>query len=148
MRRAGDLDPTNTAAWNRKVSLDSTKPLVESLLGNTPLDVGEYHTAVAVKKSELRAEKDKADKRVFDSCLAAMTDSTRRQVVKRAGLTGAWLSIIPSRENGSTLTAEEFRDPWNVRYNRTPPHIPKRCDGCGKPLRQHTPSRVQTVGLP
>eukprot|EP00957_Ditylum_brightwellii_P194164 14786579-Ditylum_brightwellii.AAC.1 len=44
---------------------------------------------------------------------------------------GAWLTAVPHRMNGTALSAEEFRDNLRLRYGMKPLHLPQRCDGCG-----------------
>jgi len=144
----GIRDPTATAVGNHQASVDGTKQLVEALLSNSPLDIGEYHMAASSTKAKLRAARDKADKLVLQASLAATANPVTKRVVKRAGFTGAWLTVIPSRVNGTELTADEFRDPLNVRYNLRPPHTPKRCDGCGKPFTLAHAFTCPKGGLP
>ena len=58
-----------------------------------------------------------------------------KPVIKRrdilAGAAGLWLSVIPDRLNGNSLSAEEFRDNLRLRYNLLPldmPHISGRLE--------------------
>ena len=48
--------------------------------------------------------------------------------------TGAWLTLTPSRFDGTQLTAEEFRDNVALRYGLRPKDLPDCCDGCGEHL--------------
>ena len=47
---------------------------------------------------------------------------------------GLWLSVIPDRLNGNSLSAGEFRDNLRLRYNLLPLDMPQLCDGCGAPM--------------
>ena len=47
---------------------------------------------------------------------------------------GIWLTAVPSRLNGTDLTADEFRDNLRLRYNLVPLHMPERCNGCGEKM--------------
>jgi hypothetical protein len=54
----------------------------------------------------------------------------RRRIVDRGKHTGAWLSVLPTTINGTTLSAQEFRDGLLLRYGYELPDLPTRCDGC------------------
>jgi hypothetical protein len=51
-----------------------------------------------------------------------------------AGAAGLWLLVIPDRLNGNSLSAEEFRDNLQLRYNLLPLNMPQLCNGCGVPM--------------
>ena len=44
---------------------------------------------------------------------------------------GAWLSTIPATVNGTELSAIEFCDRLHQGYNKNPPDMCSKCDGCG-----------------
>jgi hypothetical protein len=48
--------------------------------------------------------------------------------------TGAWLSAIPNRFNGTELSREEFQDNLAICYGLHPRGLPERCDGCNGPF--------------
>jgi hypothetical protein len=50
------------------------------------------------------------------------------------GKTGAWLSAIPNRFNGTELSREEFQDNLAIRYGLRPRGLPERCDGRNDPF--------------
>jgi hypothetical protein len=54
--------------------------------------------------------------------------------LERMGKTGAWLSAIPNRFDGTELAREEFQDNLAIRYSLRPRGLPERCDGCNKPF--------------
>jgi hypothetical protein len=51
-----------------------------------------------------------------------------------AGAAGLWLSVIPDRLNGNSLSAKEFRDNLWLRYNLLPLDMQQLCNGCGAPM--------------
>ncbi len=51
-----------------------------------------------------------------------------------ASAAGLWLSVIPDRLNGNSLSAEEFRDNLRLRYNLLLLNMPQLCNGCGVPM--------------
>ena len=54
--------------------------------------------------------------------------------LERIGETGAWLTAMPNRLNGTLLSAEEWRDNARLRYGMRPVGLCERCDGCGAGL--------------
>ena len=66
-----------------------------------------------------------------------MKSSGGRKVAKRldrTGETGAWLSCIPNRFDGTEVSREEFFDNLAIRYGLRPRGLPERCDGCNEPF--------------
>ena len=68
---------------------------------------------------------------LFAQIRAASDPATQRRML-RATETGAWLTAMPDRLNGTELSAEEFRDSLRLRFGLTPLGLPDRCDGCGQ----------------
>jgi hypothetical protein len=59
----------------------------------------------------------------------------RRKMAKRLermGETGAWLSAIPNRFDGTELSREEFQDNLAIPYSLRPRGLPECCDGCNE----------------
>ena len=86
------------------------------------------HTqTMATAKSAIRTSKDTLHewelKRITDPRPAA----TKRTVLRNQE-TGKGLQIPPSYVNGMCLSEMEFRDALHLRYCRTPPNLPTRCD--------------------
>jgi hypothetical protein len=54
--------------------------------------------------------------------------------LERMGETGAWLSAIPNRFDGTELSREEFQDNLAICYGLHPRGLPERCDGCNEPF--------------
>jgi hypothetical protein len=66
-----------------------------------------------------------------------MKGSGGRKVAKRLermGETGAWLSVIPNRFDGTELSREEFQDNLAIHYGLRPRGLPECCDGCNEPF--------------
>ena len=60
---------------------------------------------------------------------------------------GAWLTVVPSRLNGTDLSANEFRDNIRLRYNLKPLDMPSHCDGCGAKLTVEHAMSCKVGGL-
>ena len=50
--------------------------------------------------------------------------------MQRSPDTGSWLTTTPDYQNGTVLSAEEFRDSLRLRLGLDPVALPHRCDGC------------------
>ena len=125
-------DPGEGATRLYTASREATEPLVASLIGNSPLHHPHHIAKVRAAGRAAREEREEKE--------AAFMDTLGRQsprVKKRMGRmaeTGAWLTLMPSRFDGTQLTAEEFRDNVALRYGLRPKDLPDRCDGCGEHL--------------
>jgi hypothetical protein len=69
---------------------------------------------------------------VLLSVIKAAASQMAARRMERAKLTGAWLTVMPDKLNGTVLSAEEFRDSLRLRFGLTPTSLPSRCDGCGQ----------------
>ena len=69
--------------------------------------------------------------------IIAAAPAARREGLKRACHTGAWLSVTPMPENDTVLSPLEFRDSLHLRYGLTPPDLPSHCDGCKQKFGVH-----------
>jgi hypothetical protein len=52
-----------------------------------------------------------------------MSCDNRRKIL-RGKETGQWLLVLPLADNGTELSAQEFRDALLLRYARYPPDLP------------------------
>jgi hypothetical protein len=77
----------------------------------------------------MKEQKTKDQEAELSNILSTMDAETAR-TVGRGTECGQWLSAIPSRVNGTELSALEFRDALHMRYGRTPGNLPCVCDGC------------------
>ena len=62
-----------------------------------------------------------------------MVDASKATIkrLERLPSTGAWVSMIPNRLNGTMLSAEEWRDNARLRCDMRPNDLCSHCDGCG-----------------
>lgn len=49
----------------------------------------------------------------------------------RAKELGTWLTAVPSQQNGTILSRDEFTDNLHYRFGFMPTNLPEYCDGCG-----------------
>ena len=59
------------------------------------------------------------------------TPQKAKRRLGRAGETGAWLSVMPSRCYNTLLSQEEFQDNARLRLGLRPLRLCDRCDWCG-----------------
>lgn len=125
----GIPDPTKTAAGCYMASKGCTFPLAESIRYGTPLDTKEYCLGVKASRREVVKHRKEMHKiRAFHCGVGRSAKFKRR--MDRACQTGAWLTVMPSRYNGTELSLEEFRDNTRLRFGLVPLNLPCQCDGC------------------
>ncbi|EJK57532.1 hypothetical protein THAOC_22413, partial [Thalassiosira oceanica] len=73
---------------------------------------------LATEKASLEEMKGRASRR----------DKKRLERIQE---TGAFLTVRPSRRDGTELERDEFRDAVLLRMGLVPKNLPKTCDGCG-----------------
>ena len=61
-----------------------------------------------------------------------LTGGQDRNCLRRATRSGAWISAVPHRLNGTKLSWEEFQDNLCLRYELMSQEISATCDGCGE----------------
>ena len=105
----GIFNPAHQADHNFQVSESITKDISTSLRDNSELDaMVHYDTATAMLRAEKVAHNDQFQIAYNSYCEQKPTSDSRR--LKRARLTGGWLTLFPNSLNGTELCADEFRD--------------------------------------
>ena len=125
----GLLDPVDLADINHGDSLAATSHLVQSLLGNCPFDLDRHEENARETKSQRRESLDE----MYESRVKRwLTRGSRvqKQRTKRGKDTGGWITVAPSTDNGTILSADEFRDSARLRLGLEPLHMPAMCDAC------------------
>jgi hypothetical protein len=126
-------NPVDTAVHVHETSLHATSHLVASMVDRDAcLDLVDHRDCVVRWGLYGRTEHLGHERKFVD------TRDVDKPAVKRqdilAGATGLWLSVIPNRLNGNSLSAEESCDNLRLRYNLFPLNMPQLCDGCGAPM--------------
>ena len=57
-----------------------------------------------------------------------------RRTIERDSENGAWLQVMPTHDNGMSLSPVEWRDGCFLHYARTQQDINPTCDGCETPF--------------
>ena len=105
----GIKDPTTTADALYSSSCSATNLLVEAMLQNSQLDLIEHRKNV--RQTSLGYKQSKIDTEL--QMLNSMSKERGRiiqQRLLRASGSGAWLTVMPNKQHGTALNAEEFRD--------------------------------------
>jgi hypothetical protein len=108
-----------------------TQMVVHALKQSQDLDVRLYLDMAARAVTTFRMEKEANADSFYESLLAESAPQVQRRI-KRSTECGSWLTAMPSRLNGTELSALEFRDALRLRYGIVPTSMPIACDGCGE----------------
>ena len=85
----------------------ASKVLVTSLLEDTPLDSVEHKACVCLAGATARKERVASEKEVVTEMMGQASKAVKKRL-ERIGQTGAWLTMIPNRLNGTLLSMEEW----------------------------------------
>jgi len=123
-------NPVGSAEHVHEASKAATSHLTESIVDpSVEFDICTHRlkSAEALKKAK--------EKRLKREAAALAERREGKPAVGRRDTrnchNGYWLTVVPSRLNGTDLSANEFRDNIRLRYNFKPQDMPSRCDGCG-----------------
>ena len=124
-------NPMDTAASVHAASLGATLHLTRSLVdGDVMFDLG-THLAVARDAGQAaRSGRLEREQRFLNAWASDLPADKRRD--KRNCASGVWLTVVPSRLNGTSISADEWRDNVRLRYNHLPLNMPQHCDGCNE----------------
>ena len=121
----------DSAAPVHTASLDATLHLTRSLVDSAvKFDIG-THLAVARDAGQAsRSGRLEREQRFLNVRASDSPADGRRN--KRNCASGVWLTVVPSRLNGTSISADEWRDNVRLRYNHLPLDMPQQCDGCNE----------------
>jgi hypothetical protein len=123
-------NPLDAAPYVHKTSKAATRHLVLSLVdGEHPFDHNSHRVTAALAGSCSRHDRLDREQDFLDKRWVGKPAVKRRD--KRAMQAGLHYSVVPSLLNGTTLSANEWRDNARLRYNLAPLDMPGHCDGCG-----------------
>ena len=137
---------------NYQLSSDSCAHLADAVKGTTTFF---HQDHLNCRKVTIGAFKDaKAEKHTasFEDILKCLPtpkekDAPLDRTLRRATQTGNWLTILPSRVNGTELGRDEFRDALRRRYGYELTNLPDTCDGCGAKFSLEHASTCKSGGL-
>ena len=125
-------DPVASAERARTCSVAASGVLVESLIGGGRLDTMAHKQCARAASQAARKERIEEEQAFIEELKERWRSSANaRRQLARAGETGAWLTVMPSRRYDSILSREEFQDNVRLRFGLRPLGLCDRCDGCG-----------------
>jgi hypothetical protein len=127
----GIPDPRECARGNFDGSRQITRTLTASLLAREALHTEGYRLEAGKCRRLLRLTRVGEGEVLLSEIKSAASQMAVCRI-ERAKLTGAWLTVMPDKLNGTVLSAEEFRDSLRLRFGLTPSSLPSQCDGCGQ----------------
>jgi hypothetical protein len=126
-------NPVTSAPALHQSSIDACDMLIKALHVGGGLNAEAHKACVKAAGNGARKVRMKEEEGYLDG----LKVSGGRKMAKRLdrmGETGAWLSAIPNRFDGTELSREEFQDNLAIRYGLRPRGLPERCDGCNEPF--------------
>lgn len=138
----GLSNPTTTAERHHHRSSSCTSVLSDAIISTDTKWVYLDHYRHLNEMREEGQRKNALHHQVnLDRLTTKMTPKCKRSTL-RSQSTGSWLSIIPSRVSGLSLSKEEFRDGIALRYGLNIPNLPKKCDSYGNNSPRCMPSHT------
>ena len=122
--------PTTTADDRHLSSSRCTAVLVDSLIDDSPLCMGDHLAAMSEGRVKSRTSGTATAALSLEGVMQGMDPHTKRRTLRNKE-SGAWISIQPTYINGLTLSKDEWRDGMRMRYGLELQHLQKKCDGCG-----------------
>jgi len=126
-------NPTTSAPILHQSSVDACDLLVKALQDGGGFSAEAHRACVREAGNQARQARLKAEAAYLDG-LKVSGGRKMAKRLERMGETGAWLSVIPNRFDGTELSREEFQDNLAIRYGLRPRGLPERCDGCNEPF--------------
>ena len=93
------------------------------------MDSVDHKGCVRMAGAKARKERVDAEKEFVKEMMASSTKAIKKRL-ERIGETGAWLTMLLNKLNGTLLTMEEWRDNARLCYGMRPLDLCDRCDGC------------------
>ena len=126
----GIRNPTTTADTSYNTSLYACQYLVETMVNDEKLDIVRHTAHMAEANASCRRQRFDREANFQDRRTRGKPSKQRLRRKACCG-TGRFLNVIPSRLNGTVLSANEWRDNVRLRFNLVPLDLPQNCDGCG-----------------
>ena len=115
----------------RQTSLAAGDLLATALVDATAVNIEDHADCVRKAGAKARMWRVQAE----EDFLKLLFDVASRHIQKhltRIGLTGAWLTVMPTFVAGTLHSALELFDNLALRHNRRPLDLQQRCDACNE----------------
>ena len=139
-------NPLDSAAIVHETSKAATRHLVTSLVDEErDFDHNSHRISASIADVHSRKERMEREQDFLDARWVGKPAVERRD--KRACKAGIHYSVVPSNLNGTSLSANEWRDNVRLRYNHIPLDMPSHCDGCGAKMTVEHALQCKCGGL-
>ena len=102
-----DQAPTTDVLYSSSCS--ATNLFVEAMLQNSQLDLIKHRKNVQQTRSGYKQSKIDTELQMLSSMSKEWGQIIQQQFLQASG-SGAWLTVMPNKQHGTALNAEEFRD--------------------------------------
>ena len=124
-------NPVEAAPRLRQTSLAAGGLLAAAIVDGTAVNMEDHADCVREAGAKARMWRVQAEED-FVGVLSSAASTPVKKRLARIGLTGAWLTVMPSFLAGTLLSALEFFDNLALRYGRRPLDLQQRCDACNE----------------
>ncbi len=126
-------NPVASTLHLHRSSVNACDILVKALHNGGGLSAEAHKACVWEAGNQARKARLKEEETYLDG-LKVSGGRRMAKRLERMGKTGAWLSAIPNRFDGTELSREEIQDNFAICYGLHPRGLPERCDGCNEPF--------------
>jgi len=123
-------NPVEAAPLLYKSSVEASSVLVEALRSGGSLNQTAHRECVRQAGKSAKQARLATEKANLDEMKRRATRRDKKRLERISG-TGAFLTLRPSRRDGTELERDEFRDAILLRMGLVPKNLPRMCDGCG-----------------
>ena len=129
----GICDPTELCDVDFGSSLAGVNVVSAAIDGTTEFDWSEHLASLHAAAVSCHESVDSWYEERLHLILDQFPEAQQRTIKQAVGSgISHWLTTFPLERNHFDLAPIEFRDALALRYLRTPPGLPSRCDGCGE----------------
>ena len=126
----GIINPTKTPASVFQASQKLTTPLVKAITAQDPNGEVNVFEVMAIKGSIRSSNREQKKQQANDTANVLSHKLKRCVDLAREKGASSWLSVLPIKDQGFSLSKGEFRDAICLRYGWCLPNTPLNCN-CG-----------------
>ena len=139
-------NPVEAAPLLYKSSVEASSVLVEALRSGGSLNQKAHRECVRQASKSAKTARLATEKAGLEEMKGRASRRDKKRL-ERIQETGAFLTVRPSRRDGTELERDEFRDAVLLRMGLVPKNLPKTCDGCGATFTVEHALTCKTGGL-
>ena len=129
----GIEDPVFNAPIAFERSQLSTKMLTEAIKMGQSINLTEYENDIIAKKNQAQVLKDTQTLQEVQDILQRFPCDQKSSIQRKLhSKCSSWLTIVPTNDNGFSMSSNQFRDAISLRYGKQPTNLPSICDADGE----------------